>query len=81
MGIMDARQGYPRTAQSQRSGEDDSHQAAGCIRTASGAAQEYFAKSPWKEDASRRTILLPAQQAYEFHLARFEVLTLDVMPR
>ncbi len=47
----------------------------------SGAAQQYLAKSPWKEDASRPPILLHAQQAHEFHLAPFEVLTLDVMPR
>jgi hypothetical protein len=43
----------------------------------SGVAQEYFAKSPWKEDAGRPTISLRAQQ---FHLAPFEVLTLDVVP-
>jgi len=47
----------------------------------SGAAQEYFAKSPWKEDASRPAIVLRAQQAHEFHLAPFEVLTLDVTPQ
>ena len=47
----------------------------------SDAAQEYFAKSPWKEDASRPAIVLRAQQAHEFHLAPFEVLTLDVTPR
>jgi len=47
----------------------------------SGAAQEYFAKSPWKEDASRPAIVLRAQQAHDFHLAPFEVLTLDVTPR
>jgi hypothetical protein len=47
----------------------------------SGAVQEYFAKSPWKEDISQPAIALRAQQAHEFHLAPFEVLTLDVMPR
>jgi hypothetical protein len=46
-----------------------------------GVAQEYFAKSPWKEDVSRPAIVLHAQQAHEFHLAPFEVLTLDVTPR
>jgi hypothetical protein len=46
----------------------------------SGAAQEYFAKSPWKEDAGRPNISLRAQQVHEFHLAPFEVLTLDVVP-
>jgi hypothetical protein len=47
----------------------------------SGAKQEYAAKSPWKEDASRTAIVLRAQQAHEFHLAPFEVVTLDVMPQ
>ncbi len=47
----------------------------------SGVAQEYFAKSPWKEDASRPALVLRAQQAHEFHLPPFEVLTLDVTPR
>jgi hypothetical protein len=47
----------------------------------SGAAEEYVAKSPWKEDAGRPAIALRAQQVHEFHLAPFEVLTLDVTPR
>jgi hypothetical protein len=46
-----------------------------------GAAQEYVAKSPWKEDASSQPISLRAQQAHQFHLAPFQVLTLDVTPR
>jgi hypothetical protein len=47
----------------------------------SGTAKEYFARSPWKEDAGRPAIILRTQEAHEFHLAPFEVLTLDVMPR
>jgi hypothetical protein len=47
----------------------------------SGAAQEYVAKSPWKEDAGQPGIVPRAQQAHEFHLAPFEVLTLDVTPQ
>ncbi len=46
-----------------------------------GAAQVYSAKSPWKEDASGPVVVLHAQQAHEFHLAPFEVLTLDITPR
>ena len=46
-----------------------------------GATQEYVAKSPWKEDKDSRAILLRAQEAHEFKLAPFEVLTLDVTPR
>ena len=43
--------------------------------------QEFSAKSPWKDDANRPAISLEAQQAHEFRLAPFEVLTLDVTPR
>jgi hypothetical protein len=46
-----------------------------------GAAQEYVAKSPWKEDTNTRAISLRAQQAHEFQLAPFEVLTFNVMPQ
>jgi hypothetical protein len=45
------------------------------------AVQVYSAKSPWKDDASRPAFLLRAQEAYEFHLAPFEVLTLDLAPQ
>jgi hypothetical protein len=43
-----------------------------------GAAQTYRATSPWKEDASQPLLFLHAQQPHEFHLAPFQVLTLDV---
>jgi len=46
-----------------------------------GAAQEYSAMSPWKEDAGRPALVLRAQQEHEFHLAPFEVLTLDILPK
>jgi hypothetical protein len=46
-----------------------------------GAAQAYRAKSPWKDDASQPAIILNAQQAHAFHLAPFEVLTLDLVPQ
>jgi hypothetical protein len=44
------------------------------------AAQVYHAKSPWKEDAGRSAIVLRANEAHVFHLAPFEVLTLDILP-
>ncbi|MGO9435888.1 MAG: enterotoxin [Terracidiphilus sp.] len=44
------------------------------------AAQVYHAKSPWKDDAGRRAIVLQANEAHVFHLAPFEVLTLDILP-
>jgi hypothetical protein len=44
------------------------------------AAQVYHAQSPWKDDAGRRAIVLHANEAHVFHLASFEVLTLDILP-
>jgi hypothetical protein len=46
-----------------------------------GAIQEYAAMSPWKEDAGHPAIVLRARQAHQFHLAPFEVLTLDLLPQ
>lgn len=45
------------------------------------AAKVYSARSPWKEDAGRPAIVLQAQEAHEFHLAAFQVLTLDILPK
>jgi hypothetical protein len=44
------------------------------------AAKVYSARSPWKEDAGRPAIVLQAQEAHEFRLAAFQVLTLDILP-
>ena len=44
------------------------------------AGKVYSARSPWKEDAGRPAIVLHAQEAHEFHLAAFQVLTLDLLP-
>jgi hypothetical protein len=44
------------------------------------AAKLYSARSPWKEDAGRPAVVLQAQEAHEFHLAAFQVLTLDILP-
>lgn len=46
-----------------------------------GAPQSYIAKSPWKSDADKPSIELRAGTPHEFHLAPFEVLTLDMTPR
>ena len=46
-----------------------------------GAAQVYNAKSPWKDDVSQPSLPLRAQQPHEFHLAPFQVLTLDMTPQ
>ncbi|HEX4286391.1 MAG TPA: enterotoxin [Terracidiphilus sp.] len=44
------------------------------------AAQVYHAQSPWKDDAGRPAIVLQANEAHQFHLAPFAVLTLDLLP-
>ena len=44
------------------------------------AAGEYVAKSPWKENAGHAEIVLSEHQRHRFHLAPFEVVTLDVVP-
>ncbi len=44
------------------------------------AARVFHAQSPWKEDAGHPAITLSAQETHEFHLAAFEVLTLDILP-
>jgi hypothetical protein len=44
------------------------------------APRVYRARSPWKDEAGRPVIVLLAQEAHEFHLAAFQVLTLDILP-
>ena len=46
-----------------------------------GAAQTYVARSPWKDEPRRPAMVLDAKQAHEFHLASFEVLTLDAVAK
>lgn len=45
-----------------------------------GAPQVYAAHSPWRGDPNREALQLRAGVAHTFHLAPFEVLTLDVVP-
>jgi hypothetical protein len=45
-----------------------------------GAARNYTAASPWKEDAGKKSVELAAGQPYELRLAPFQVLTLDATP-
>ncbi len=44
------------------------------------AARVYSARIPWKDDTGRPAIVLRAEEAHEFHLAAFQVLTLDILP-
>ncbi|WP_263355126.1 alpha-amylase family protein [Acidicapsa acidisoli] len=46
-----------------------------------GSALHYSAHSPWTEDASQSSIDLAAGSLYRFHLAPFQVLTLEALPR
>jgi len=46
-----------------------------------GAAQRYSGKSPWEADRSKPSIDLDAKAPHTFHLAAFEVLTLDLLPK
>ena len=46
-----------------------------------GAARTFTAHSPWKDDASEPPITLHAGTPHTFHLAPFQVLTLDATPR
>jgi len=45
------------------------------------ARQHYLARSPWSEDASQRAIELQEGQPFTFHLAAFEVMTLEALPQ
>ncbi|HEX5282997.1 MAG TPA: enterotoxin, partial [Bryocella sp.] len=45
-----------------------------------GSARNFAARSPWKEDAGEPSIHLQAGALHVFHLAPFQVLTLDVLP-
>jgi hypothetical protein len=46
-----------------------------------GAPQHYMAHSPWASDASQPAVDLVAGEVHTFHLAPFEVLTLEAIPR
>jgi len=46
-----------------------------------GAGKIFTAHSPWKDDTAQSSITLRAGTPHEFHLAPFEVLTLDATPR
>ncbi|MGC2636383.1 MAG: enterotoxin, partial [Acidobacteriaceae bacterium] len=46
-----------------------------------GAAREYMAASPWKEDAGQAAIPVRAGEPHVFRLAPFQVLTLEFTPR
>ena len=81
MGIVDRRKGILVL----RNPSDKQQTFASSLQEAfelpDGVAQEYSARSPWKDDAGIPAIVLHAQDAHDFQLAPFQVLTLDVLPR
>jgi len=54
--------------------------AAEAFELPEGAPRSYRGASPWKEDAGQRPVFLDAGQPHAFHLAPFEVLTLEFTP-
>ena len=46
-----------------------------------GAPRRYLAHSPWKAEASEPAIELEAGKPHSFHLAPFQVLTLEALPQ
>lgn len=54
--------------------------AAEAFELPKGAPRSYRGASPWKEDAGRAPVFLDAGQPHAFHLAPFEVLTLEFTP-
>ena len=44
------------------------------------AAQEYTARSPWKEDTGKPAEAMHANEAHRFMLAPFEVRTIEMTP-
>jgi hypothetical protein len=44
------------------------------------AARDYRLESPWKEDAERPALTIPAGQPHRFELKPFEVLVLEAIP-
>ena len=46
-----------------------------------GAANKFLAHSPWNADAAQPAIHLAAGKPYTFHMAPFEVVTLEAIPQ
>jgi hypothetical protein len=46
-----------------------------------GAARHFVARSPWSDQASQPTIEFEAGKPHTFHLAPFQVLTIDALPQ
>ena len=60
--------------------QDFTLDVASALELPAGAAQSYTAKSPWTADASQAAIELQAGEGHTFHLAAFQVLTLEAAP-
>jgi hypothetical protein len=61
--------------------QDFSIDIAQAFELPAGATHHYSARSPWADDASQPAIDLIAGRPYTFHLAPFQVVTLEAIPQ
>jgi hypothetical protein len=64
-----------------RQAQDFTIDVAQAFELPAGAATEYSAHSPWTEDVTQPAVTLEAGKPYTFHLAPFQVLTLEAKPQ
>lgn len=60
--------------------QDFTLEAGAAFELPAGAARRYLAHSPWQADAAAEAMELEAGKPHTFHLAPFEVLTLEAEP-
>jgi len=63
------------------SAQDFSVDIARAFELPSGAPNRYLARSPWGSDTARSAVELEAGKPHIFHLAPFEVITLEAIPQ
>jgi hypothetical protein len=61
--------------------QDFTVDVASALELQAGAARSYSARSPWAADASQTAIELRAGEGHTFHLAPFQVMTLEAVPK
>ena len=60
--------------------QDFTASLAALLELPSNATRVFLAHSPWKSDAGKPSLTIPAQEPHTFHLQPFQVLTLEVAP-
>ena len=63
------------------SAQDFSVDIARAFELPAGAPNRYLARSPWGSDTARSAVELEAGKPHIFHLAPFEVITLEAIPQ